>query len=120
MIYSVNTENFALVAPENRLIFKQARPATQYLLLCTATWCPHCQRLMQVVHEIDKQLNGRFTFLQAEQTDPKTRSLMTELDVQGYPTMFFIAEDGFVERNQVKVERTVSGIINLLYERAAL
>jgi thiol-disulfide isomerase/thioredoxin len=120
MIYSVNTDNFILRLPSKELVFKDGQPLNQYMLLCTASWCPHCRRLLQVINQIDLQLGGRFTFLQAEQTDVRTGALMKELGVEGYPSMYFIEPDGVVDRTGFRGDRTVSGITTALLERGAL
>lgn len=120
MLYSVNTESFVLKSPSRELVFKDGQPGTPYMLLCTASWCHYCQRLLQVINEVDAQIGGRFTFLQAEQTDQKTGGLVKELGVNGYPSIYFVEPDGVVDRSAFAGERTPSGIISALYERGAL
>lgn len=119
MIYSVTASDFIVKNPSRQLVLKAARPVTQYLLMCVASWCSHCKKLKKAIHELDQDLRGQFTFLEAQET-PANRPLFGELNVTGYPSLFFIDTDGVVDRSGYHGERTSQGIKEALISRAAL
>lgn len=120
MIYSVTAKDFTLKSPSRQLVLKGARPDRQYLLLCVASWCNYCKRLNSAIRALDDDLRGRFVFLEAQETNPSTRSLLTELNVQGYPSIFFIDNEGVVDRTGYHGDRTAQGIKETLLLRGAL
>lgn len=120
MIYSTTARDFTLKQPSHQLVLKSAQPTTQYLLMCVASWCGYCKRLKKEIHELDAELKGRFTFLEAQETDPANRALFAELKVAGYPSLFFIDGDGVVDRTGYQGDRTSQAIKRALIHRAAL
>ena len=88
--------------------------------MCVASWCGHCKKLKKAIHELDQDLRGQFTFLEAQETNPANRALFAELNVTGYPSLFFIDTDGVVERSGYRGDRTPQAIKQALIERAAL
>jgi len=120
MIYSVTTADFAVRSPHRELFLKSARPPRQYLLMCVASWCGHCKKLKKAIHDLDQDLRGQFTFLEAQETNPANRTLFAELNVSSYPSLFFIDSNGVVDRSGYHGDRTWYAIKQALIQRAAL
>lgn len=69
------------------------------MLLAHATWCGHCKRFMPTYQNMCKQLNqagDAFNCLAIESEEFKKDSgkLSEALGIEGYPTMFWVAQDG--------------------------
>lgn len=56
-----------------------------------ASWCPHCQRMMPVVADVKKRLEGQVKVYQYDVD--KYEALTDENNVESYPT-FIIYRDG--------------------------
>lgn len=56
-----------------------------------ATWCPHCQRMMPVVAEVKKELEGVAQVVQLDVD--KEQEFANEAGVQGIPT-FIVYKEG--------------------------
>ena len=96
MIYSAGSKNFIRVAPLGEIVLSKRTNNTRYVLVCVASWCGYCKRLLPVVHDLDRHYKGKTVFLIAEETKPDGKALQKALDVQAYPTVFLINEDGSI------------------------
>ena len=61
-----------------------------------ATWCPHCQRMMPIVADVKKKLEGKAQVVQLD--IDKNQSLADELGVEGVPTFIVYKDDVEVDR----------------------
>lgn len=61
-----------------------------------ATWCPHCQRMMPIVADVKKKLEGKAQVVQLD--IDKNQSLADELGVEGVPTFILYKDDVEVDR----------------------
>lgn len=55
-----------------------------------ADWCPHCQRLAPVYDAVSKKFKGKVNFVTINSEEEANRSLMTEYDIQYFPTVYVI------------------------------
>lgn len=56
-----------------------------------ATWCPHCQRMMPIVSQVEQLLEGKARVVQLD--IDKNQEAAKEADVDGIPT-FIVYVDG--------------------------
>ena len=61
-----------------------------------ATWCPHCQRMMPIVADVKKKLEGKAQVVQLD--IDKNQALADELGVEGVPTFIVYKDDKEVDR----------------------
>jgi len=85
------------------------------ILLVHATWCGHCKHFMPTYQEIAAQLNkagDSFACLAIESEELKENNgaVSKTLNIEGFPTMFWVAQDGKV-LGQYKGNRDVNTIL---------
>ena len=56
-----------------------------------ADWCPHCQRMMPIVAQLQDALKGKINVVQIE--GDENPDLMKDFRVESYPT-WFVYKDG--------------------------
>ena len=61
-----------------------------------ATWCPHCQRMMPIVADVKKKLEGKAQVVQLD--IDKNQALADELGVEGVPTFILYKDDVELDR----------------------
>lgn len=61
-----------------------------------ATWCPHCQRMMPIVADVKKKLEGKAQVVQLD--IDKNQALADQLGVEGVPTFILYKDDVEVDR----------------------
>ena len=65
--------------------------APEVLVEFYASWCPHCQRMMPIVADVKKRMEGKVEVFQYDVD--KYPTLTDENNVESYPT-FIIYRDG--------------------------
>lgn len=66
------------------------------LFAITSSWCGHCNQLKQTVPKAQKIIPFDFFWLDAEKT-PSHEAKARQMDVKGYPTMYYIGRDGVLQ-----------------------
>ena len=69
-----------------------------------ATWCPHCQRMMPIVADVKKKLEGKAQVVQLD--IDKNQALADELGVEGVPTFIVYKDDVEVTRTSGEMPET--------------
>ena len=62
-----------------------------------ASWCPHCQRMMPIVADVKKKLEGKVKVYQFDIDE--YQSLADKLGVDGIPTFILYKDDQEVWRS---------------------
>lgn len=75
-----------------------------------ATWCPHCQRMMPIVADVKKKLEGKAQVVQLD--IDKNQALADQLGVEGVPTFIVYKDD--VEQDRTSGEMPESDLYNFV------
>lgn len=62
-----------------------------------ASWCPHCQRMMPIVADVKKKLEGKAKIYQFDIDE--NQALADKLGVEGVPTFILYKDDEEVWRS---------------------
>jgi len=87
------------------------------LLLCVAEWCGYCQQLKRELEKLDDEILQAFVFMSLEETDAMAKPLLEQLGVNGFPTIFFIRENGIVEKVAYEGERSAVALRDALLDK---
>lgn len=55
-----------------------------------ADWCPHCQRLAPIYHEVSKKFDGKVNFVAINSEDAASKDLVKEYNIQYFPSVFIV------------------------------
>ncbi len=74
------------------------------MLLIHATWCGHCKNFVPTYQKVSNALNKhKVTFpclaIESEDLNADGGKLASALDVQGFPTIKFFDQNGFIMHN---------------------
>lgn len=111
---NLNTNDFKI---NNGTVFINPRimKGNPGILLSWATWCNHCTKFKGTYQKIAAQLNqagDSFSCLAIESEELKkdNGAVSNALNIEGYPTMFWVAQDGKV-LGQYKGDRDPNTIL---------
>lgn len=79
------------------------------ILIVKADWCGHCRKALPELEQVSRLTGNMFPVYKLD-ADTNKRSVKS-LGVMGYPTIFFIEEDGKISRRYEK-ERNARTIID--------
>jgi thiol-disulfide isomerase/thioredoxin len=79
------------------------------LLLVKADWCGHCKRVLPELEEVSRLTGSAFPIYKLD--SDKNKNTVNKLGVNGFPTIFFIEQDGRISK-QYEKERTTRAFIN--------
>lgn len=63
-----------------------------------ATWCPTCNALKSMVHELEAAYWGEIDFIYLDREHEANAEIVAELDVRAQPIFFLIDSDGEIVR----------------------
>lgn len=77
--------------------FKKAQDTKKPIIVFFYTdWCGYCQRFVPTYHKLskDKEIKKDFAIAYVNCEDQKNRELISEYQIQGFPTVFVIDKEG--------------------------
>lgn len=77
------------------------------MMIVKADWCGHCRRALPEFENVSKLTGEAFQIYKLDAD--KNKKITTSMGVTGFPTIFFIEEDGKVSRHYTKerITRTI-------------
>ncbi len=112
MIFSSSNKDFLSLNPYQSIVLIKRDPLKKYVLLCVATWCGYCTKLIPEIVKVDKYFNNQVDFLIVDET--KENGLHAALNVKSYPSVFPISQDGKVITSNKIDERTYETLCSRL------
>lgn len=79
------------------------------LLLVKTDWCGHCKRVLPELEEVSRLTGSAFPIYKLDAD--KNKNTISKLGVKGFPTIFFIEQDGRISGRYEK-ERNTKSIID--------
>ena len=66
------------------------------MVVVTAEWCGHCKNLKPELEAIGKVYGNSFPILNIDSENEKNKKIISQLKVEGFPTIFFV-KYGFIK-----------------------
>jgi thiol-disulfide isomerase/thioredoxin len=112
MIKNLNDSNFSQKG--DSYYINEAKP-TGGLLMVKADWCGHCKRTLPILEDLSKKLGDSYPIYKLD-SDANPR-IVAGLNVQGFPTIFYVNRDGKVGK-RFNDDRSVPSFLNGICKEA--
>lgn len=95
------TDDDLILSKEPRIRSSLWQPGDQGYLMCFAGWCPHCQSKVPMWTKLadEHNTNPATNFIiMSTDIEKEGPGLASEAEISGIPTLFYVHQDGSMER----------------------